>query len=277
MTSSAKLVEQETPEDSLIIKAYCSGANSNNICNSLTTEVYGVDWFLGTPEPLSPQNFENDLTNTDLLIIIADLNDKSEVTKSLLMAQIALKYDIIILLFSTSAIPFHLGNKSALTHKLKVLSEISIIIQLDDSVLVPYFFTGSNFSVITKNLLWKVRAIIELITIQGFVCIDYNDIRWALRNKGLCHPFFGHGEGKDKTALALSDILTKIPKQTLSDAKGVIITLFAGLDIKIDEFELVGNKLIGLVNDDEDIFVVSGVILDEDLADKIVICACVSI
>jgi cell division GTPase FtsZ len=276
MTSSIKLSKQEIHETEFIVKGYSTGANSNKICNNLTNEICGVEWFLSTTEPLSTLVVEKELKTSDLLIVITDINKEGEIENSLLIANTARNLDILVLVFTLSATEFLSEKNDTLTSKQKELSKITNIIRLEDNVHIPYLFTETKFSPLTMNLLWKVSAIVELITIKGLICVDYSDIKWALRNKGWCQTFFGYGEGNNKTSQSLKDVTDQLSKQLLKKVKGIIITLFAGLDIELDEFEQIVNKFKNIVNDEDDTQVIIGVIVDPNLTNKRVLCTYVS-
>lgn len=258
-------------EHAFVGKAYCAGIKSNEICCELTDEVFGVQWHLSTATPFSQESFEQELINTDLLVIIADTADRYELEQCSLMAKVGHNQGIIVFVYTISTADWKNDKCCPAFEQLSYLMEVTNIFHLDDVGKNPYLLSNQKYKTLTTDLVFKLRAIIEPVSLQAIVGVDYSDVRSSLNKKGLCQTFVGYAQGKNKVHDAFSKVKENLPTEAIIAAQGIIITLFAGLDFEIEELDKIHSEFVLEAIDSSNAMIVVGVVIEPELLDKRVI------
>jgi cell division protein FtsZ len=114
-----------------------------------------------------------------------------------------------------------------------------------------------------------VQGIAELITRPGMINVDFADVRTVMSELG--HAMMGSGvaKGEDRAEEAAEMAISSplLEDIDLAGARGVLVNITAGLDMRLDEFETVGNTVKAFASDNAT--VVIGTSLDPDMADEI--------
>ncbi|NMP37768.1 MAG: cell division protein FtsZ [Clostridiales bacterium] len=115
-----------------------------------------------------------------------------------------------------------------------------------------------------------VKSISELITIPGFINLDFADVTAVMKDAGYAHMGVGRATGKDKAEAAAKDAINSpLLETTIQGAKGVIISISSSSDITLEEVDAAAQ----IVHDaaDKDANIIFGVSFDESLDDEMVI------
>ena len=114
-----------------------------------------------------------------------------------------------------------------------------------------------------------VQGIAELITRPGMINVDFADVRTVMSEMG--HAMMGSGiaKGEDRAEEAAETAISSplLEDIDLAGARGVLVNITAGLDMRLDEFETVGNTVKAFASDNAT--VVIGTSLDPDMTDEI--------
>lgn len=114
-----------------------------------------------------------------------------------------------------------------------------------------------------------VQGIAELITRPGMINVDFADVRTVMSEMG--HAMMGSGiaVGEDRAEQAAEEAISSplLEDIDLAGARGVLVNITAGLDMRLDEFETVGNTVKAFASDNAT--VVIGTSLDPDMTDEI--------
>lgn len=114
-----------------------------------------------------------------------------------------------------------------------------------------------------------MQGIAELITRPGMINVDFADVRTVMSEMG--HAMMGSGvaRGEDRAEEAAEMAISSplLEDIDLAGARGVLVNITAGLDMRLDEFETVGNTVKAFASDNAT--VVIGTSLDPDMADEI--------
>lgn len=270
MTESTNIVLKHSDNcssDNFIAKAFSSGINSNQVCDGLKDEVYGVHWRLPNTLTFSRKDFEEEMVDCDLVVIVADLSDERELEKSYLMARIADALGILVLIFTINKLDIGKDELCSSSIKQAQLFEIASAFQLQKEELPSFVISGSDHKELTINLLWKLRAIVEIVSLQPIIGVDYSDIYYCLNKKGICQSFWGFGQGNEAVSKAIMDVENKLPYEMFSNAKEIIITLFLGLDFHVDEIESLYEGIIAMRCFKEGSLIVFGAVVEPELND----------
>lgn len=120
------------------------------------------------------------------------------------------------------------------------------------------------------NILYEAaKAVSDIIHYSGYMNVDFADIQTVMANKGLALMGTGVGDGDNRAIDAANcamnnPLLSEIP---LENAKGILINITAGKDIKVDEFETITQEIGKKVADGGEI--ITGIIFDNKMEGKI--------
>jgi cell division protein FtsZ len=125
-------------------------------------------------------------------------------------------------------------------------------------------FTAAN-DVLSNS----VQGIAELITIPGYLNLDFADVKTVMSEAGRGIMGMGTASGQDRGREAIeaaihSPLLDDIK---LEGAKGILINITAGEDLTGDEFKEIGEIVKEYASDDAEI--ISGIVVDKTLQDSI--------
>jgi cell division protein FtsZ len=112
-----------------------------------------------------------------------------------------------------------------------------------------------------------VKAVAEIITIVGHVNIDFADVKSTLKDCGVAHMAFGHGQGKDRATESAQNLLTSpLLETSLKGAKRLIVYMIMSSDTMMEDVE----KVSAIIQDeaDADAEILPGYRWDDDLKDQ---------
>jgi cell division protein FtsZ len=134
---------------------------------------------------------------------------------------------------------------------------------------------GENTSIIDafrkadEVLLHAVQGISDLITIGGYVNVDFADVKTIMSNMGLALMGTGRASGptraRDAAEMAISSPL--LEDVSINGATGILINVTGGADLAL--FEI--NEASTLIQEaaHEDANIIFGAVIDEDMRDEI--------
>ncbi|QCI25950.1 cell division protein FtsZ [Buchnera aphidicola (Sarucallis kahawaluokalani)] len=125
------------------------------------------------------------------------------------------------------------------------------------------------FSAANNVLRGAVQGIAELITKPGLMNVDFADVRTVMSEMGYAMMGTGLSSG-DNRAEEAAEIAISSPLLEdidLSGAQGVLVNITAGIDLRLDEFETVGNTVRSFSSDNAT--VVIGTSLDPNMNDSL--------
>jgi cell division protein FtsZ len=112
-----------------------------------------------------------------------------------------------------------------------------------------------------------VKAVAEIITIVGDVNIDFADVKSTLKDCGVAHMAFGHGQGKDRASEAAQNLLTSpLLETSLKGAKRLIVYMIMSSDTMMEDVEKVSAIIQGEADADAEIL--PGYRWDDNLNDQ---------
>ncbi|VDY33338.1 Cell division protein FtsZ [Morganella morganii] len=113
------------------------------------------------------------------------------------------------------------------------------------------------------------RGIAELITRPGLMNVDFADVRTVMSEMGYAMMGSGVARGEDRAEEAAEMAISSplLEDIDLSGARGVLVNITAGFDLRLDEFETVGNTIRAFASDNAT--VVIGTSLDPEMNDEL--------
>lgn len=115
-----------------------------------------------------------------------------------------------------------------------------------------------------------IKGLIGLIKRPGLINVDLKDIHTIFGDMGLATVGYGIDQGEDRSADAVTNLLTSPAMSSidLAEAKGCLINITAGFNLRLDEFERVCTAVRNIIGNDNAIAVI-GTSLDPDMTESI--------
>ena len=118
-------------------------------------------------------------------------------------------------------------------------------------------------------LLHAVKGIVELITVEGIINVDFADVRTIMSNQGLALMGFGTAEGKLKAVEAAQRAISSplLDEISITGATGILINITGNSDLKLYEV----NEAATLVQEEahEDAEIIFGWVVDDSMGDEV--------
>lgn len=203
------------------------------------------------------ENLKSILEGADMIFIASGMGGGTGTGAAPVIAEISKKLGILTVAIVTK--PFHFEGKKRMMFAEQGISELSkyvdslIIIPNDKllKVLTKGISLLDAFDAANNVLKGAVQGISELITKPGLINVDFADVKTVMSEMG--HAMMGTGLAvgverakKASTAAISSPLLEDI---NLSGAKGILVNITSGLDMTLDEFEIIGNTVRSFSSD----------------------------
>ncbi|WP_117235869.1 cell division protein FtsZ [Vibrio maerlii] len=215
------------------------------------------------------------LAGADMVFIAAGMGGGTGTGAAPVIAEVAKELNILTVAVVTK--PFSFEGKKRLAFAEQGIEELSkhvdSLITIPNEKLLKVLGRGITlleaFASANDVLKNAVQGIAELITRPGMINVDFADVRTVMSEMG--HAMMGSGiaKGEDRAEEAAETAISSplLEDIDLAGARGVLVNITAGLDMRLDEFETVGNTVKAFASDNAT--VVIGTSLDPDMTDEI--------
>lgn len=197
------------------------------------------------------ENLKSILEGADMVFIAAGMGGGTGTGAAPIIAKISKKLGILTVAIVTK--PFHFEGTKRMNFAEQGICELSehvdSIIIIPNDKLLKVLSKGISlleaFDTANNVLKGAVQGISELITKPGLINVDFADVKTVMSKMG--HAMMGtgisSGEERAKKASEIAISSPLLEDIDLSGAKGVLVNITSGLDIKLDEFETIGNTI----------------------------------
>ena len=214
------------------------------------------------------------LANTNMVFITAGMGGGTGTGAAPVVAQIARELGILTVGVVTR--PFAFEGKKRLEQALSGIEELNK--NVDSLVIIPNerlkyvseqkITFKTAFEIADGVLRQAVKNISELITVPGFINLDFADVTSVMKDAGFAHIGTGSAAGKDKAAEAAREAISSPLLETSIDmAHGVIVSVIGSDDIGLDEVETAAT--MGQQAAHPDAHLIFGAFIDENMDDEI--------
>jgi len=154
---------------------------------------------------------------------------------------------------------------------------------VDSLVVIPndrlLGLAGKNMSILDAFkpaddvLRQAVQGISDLITTEGMINVDFADVRTVMSNRGMAMMGIGVADGERRAAEAAHAAISSplLEEVDISGAMGVLVNISGSSNMTMEEFEEASSIIYEKVHEDANIII--GLVIDEELGDKIKITA----
>lgn len=215
------------------------------------------------------------LSGTDMVFITAGMGGGTGTGAAPVVAQIAKEMGILTVAVVTKPFIFE-GRKRLQTadQGIQNLTQyVDSLITIPNNKLLTVL--GKNitllnaFKVANNVLLGAVQGIAELITRPGLINVDFADVRTVMSEMGMAMMGTGVSAGENRAKEAAEAAISSplLEDIDITDARGVLVNITAGLDMSIGEFEAVGDVVKSFAS--ENATVVVGTVIDPEMNDEL--------
>lgn len=217
----------------------------------------------------------NALKGADMVFIAAGMGGGTGTGAAPVVAEVAKELGILTVAVVTK--PFNFEGKRRMAFAEQGITELSrhvdSLITIPNDKLLKVLGRGISlldaFGAANDVLKGAVQGIAELITRPGLMNVDFADVRTVMSEMGYAMMGSGiaHGEDRAEEAAEMAISSPLLEDIDLSGARGVLVNITAGFDLRLDEFETVGNTIRAFASDNAT--VVIGTSLDPDMNDEL--------
>ncbi|WP_075431834.1 cell division protein FtsZ [Buchnera aphidicola] len=197
------------------------------------------------------------LEGADMIFIAAGMGGGTGTGAAPIIAKIARELGILTVAVVTK--PFSFEGKKRMIFAEQGLHELAksvdSLITIPNDKLLKVLTKGISlldaFKAANDILKGAVQGIAELITRPGLMNVDFADVRTVMSEMGYAMMGTGSASGENRAEEA-SEIAISSPLLEdidLSGTKGVLVNITAGFDLRLDEFETVGNTIRAFSSD----------------------------
>ena len=215
------------------------------------------------------------LEGADMVFIAAGMGGGTGTGAAPVVAEVA--KDLGILTVAVVTKPFNFEGKKRMAFAEQGITELSkhvdSLITIPNDKLLKVLGRGISlldaFGAANDVLKGAVQGIAELITRPGLMNVDFADVRTVMSERGYAMMGSGVASGEDRAEEAAEMAISSplLEDIDLSGARGVLVNITAGFDLRLDEFETVGNTIRAFASDNAT--VVIGTSLDPDMNDEL--------
>ena len=216
------------------------------------------------------QSFED----ADILFITAGMGGGTGTGASPIIAKIAKENNIMSIAVVTY--PFESEGKTKRNFADNGINELknyvnTLIVVPNERVKEKYGDMGlfEAFQKADTILYNAAKAISDIINKNGYINVDFADVKTVMSEMGYALIGIGEGEGENKAEQATKEAISNplLSNLPLESSKAILINITAGYDIKLSEFVNTVSKISEKANDETNI--IEGLVLQEDMKNKL--------
>src|SRR5256714_6091799 len=132
---------------------------------------------------------------------------------------------------------------------------------------------GAAFKAADDVLRQAVQGISDLITVPGFINLDFADVRTIMQGMGMALMGTGRARGENRAIEATQEAISSplLEEASIKGAKGVLINITGGPDLTLHEVNVAASMVRGEADENANIILGHGI--DETIADAMKITA----
>ncbi|MDK9793809.1 cell division protein FtsZ [Vibrio sp. D431a] len=215
------------------------------------------------------------LSDADMVFIAAGMGGGTGTGAAPVVAQLAREMDKLVIGVVTKPFSFEsnkrmyfaeqgIGELRKYVDSLIVIPNQKLMERLPKNIPLTAAFAAVN-----DVLHVAVKGVSDLILKEGYVNIDFADINTVMTNSGLAMMGRGEGTGEDRALHAVKSAISSplLDDIKIENASGIIVSISSGLDITLEELEIIGEEISKLAR--EDAVVVLGNTFEDGLTDEL--------
>lgn len=222
------------------------------------------------------ENIRSVLTGTDMVFVTAGMGGGTGTGAAPVVCEIAKSMGILTVGIVTK--PFIFEGKRRRNNAedgiARMKKNVDALIVVENNNLLKAVPKGTTmveaFSEADGVLKKGVQGITDLITIPGFINIDFADIKTIMKDSGIAHMGIGLAEGDQRALDAAIDAMdSPLLETSVKGAKGLIVNVTGGIDLGLSEV----STAVGYIKEflDSEANIIFGTIVDERIHDAVMV------
>ena len=210
------------------------------------------------------------ISGADMLFIAAGMGGGTGTGAAPVIAQLAREAGILTVAVVSK--PYEYEGVRRTKHAEEVIAALSewvdsLIVIPNEKLAEVYGSDDSIFSSFDNAndvLRGAVKGIAEIITIRGHINVDFADVKTVMSGRGKAMMGSAVASGDNRATEAVEKALSSplLDNMHLKNATGVLCNITAGADLKQSEFNLIGQKIKEIA--DEDATTIIGCIKEDE-------------
>lgn len=222
------------------------------------------------------ENIRKALTGTDMVFVTAGMGGGTGTGAAPVVCEIAKSMGILTVGIVTK--PFLFEGKRRKDNAeggiARMRNNVDSLIVVENNNLLKAVPKGTSmvqaFQEADGILKKGVQGITDLITIPGFINIDFADIKTIMKDSGVAHMGIGVAEGEQRALdAAISAMDSPLLSTSVKGAKGLIVNVTGGMDLGLSEVSTAVNYIKEYLDPDANI--IFGTIVDERIHDAVMV------
>lgn len=221
------------------------------------------------------EQIKQQLQGADMIFIAAGMGGGTGTGAAPVVAEVARELGILTVAVVTKPFPFEGKKRMAIADEgiAQLARYVDSLITIPNEKLLKVLGKGTSlldaFSEANNVLLGAVQGIADLITRTGLINVDFADVRAVMREMGTAMMGTGVARGEDRAQEAAEMAINSplLEDIDLSGARGVLVNITAGMDLSIDEFDIVGNTVKAFAS--ENATVIVGTVIDTEMSEEL--------
>lgn len=221
-------------------------------------------------------NIRKALNGTDMVFVTAGMGGGTGTGAAPVVCEIAKSMGILTVGIVTK--PFMFEGRKRMNNAddgiVRMKRNVDALIVVENNNLLKAMPKGTTmvqaFQEADAVLKKGVQGITDLITIPGFINIDFADIKTIMKDSGIAHMGIGVAEG-DQRALdaAIAAMDSPLLETSVKGAKGLIVNVTGGMDLGLSEV----SSAVGYIKEflDPEANIIFGTIVDERIHDAVMV------
>lgn len=214
------------------------------------------------------------LEGADMVFVTVGLGGGTGTGAAPIIASLAAELDALTVAVVTKPFPFEGRHRQrqADSGLEELRSVVDTLITIPNERLLQAadrnMSLGDAFKMADDVLRQAVQGISDLITVPGFINVDFADVRAIMKGMGIALMGTGHAVGEnramDATQRAISSPL--LEETSINGAKGVLVNITGGSDLTLFEVD----EAMRVIHDaaDPDVNIILGAVTDERMQDE---------
>ncbi|RTR04412.1 cell division protein FtsZ [Halomonas nitroreducens] len=215
------------------------------------------------------------LAGADMLFLMAGMGGGTGSGATPVIAELAREMDLLTVAVVTRPFTFEgARRRQAAVAGIATLAErVDSLVVVPNDRLLPTLGPGASmmraFAAVNEVLREAVSGIAEVITHPGLINIDFADVAAVMRHPGRARIGTGEGRGEARVEAAIQAAVEHplLEATDLTEAAGVLVSITAGPDLSLAEFDEVGRRVAAFA--DAEARVVVGTALDMAMQDSL--------
>lgn len=222
------------------------------------------------------ENIKKVLADTDMVFVTAGMGGGTGTGAAPVVCEIAKNMGILTVGIVTK--PFIFEGKrrrdNAENGIARMKKNVDALIVVENNNLLKAMPKGTSmlkaFQEADGVLKKGVQGITDLITIPGFINIDFADIKTIMKDSGVAHMGIGVAEGEQRALdAAITAMDSPLIETSVRGAKGLIVNVTGGMDLGLSEVSTAVNYIKEFLDPEANI--IFGTIVDERIEDAVMV------